>query len=342
MLRDSSTSEGEAMKIIEIHENQLKAVTLFLIDKEIIFHPTISPTGCPDFTGEYGRKNILIIDRNIMTKLVEFCRTGELHDVYIRKIISALLFWAEFNNVQITSGLALNEYAIAKGVNAPASLENNIFLKMFDQYSPEIWLDIFEDKKIIIPLVKVEKTENYEFKVENEHYLMHLSEVIYLFRLYMNTSLEPYQKVMKYISWVNDNQLFCAYSVTYACMLFSAKVKPPKVKLNDDFDYKLKKCSNQAWDLSYLSFWSTLYWNEEKGDTNFLFGTMDVDLKRIFINTHDTSTNLFIRFFGEKGNIIQSYYQKLIDNRVKPTMTNKKIRQILDREKKALSNQTKI
>jgi len=192
------------MEVIRIHEKQLKAVTLFLVEKEIIFHPTISPNGYPDFTGRYGRRNILIIDRNIMTKIVEFCRTGIMKGSYIRKLVSALLFWAEFNNIQINGGIALNEYAIEKGNNVAASLENNIFLKMFDQYSPQIWLDVFEGKTDFIEVIKMDNNHDYTFAVENEHYLMHLSELIYLFRLYQNDTLEPYQKVNAFLSWVDE------------------------------------------------------------------------------------------------------------------------------------------
>lgn len=325
------------MDVIHVHENQLKAVTLFLVEKEILFHPTISPNGYPDFTGRYGRENILIIDRNIMTKIVEFCRKGILKDIYILKLIGALLFWAEFNNIRITGGLALNEYATVKNINDDASLENNIFLKIFDQYSPQIWLDVFEGKIPSIDPIKIDNIKDYTFAVENEHYLMHLSAMIYLFKLYLVNTIEPYQKVKLYLSWVDKNQLFCAYSVTYACMLFSNRVKQPKLSLSDTFETKLKKCSNQAWDLSYLSFWSTLYWDEIDTQNNHLFATMDTDLKKIFINTHDTETNLFCRFFGDsKGAEIQKHYKGIIRNRVKPIMNKEKIYALLELEKKGL------
>lgn len=298
------------MKLLLINENQLKAVTLFLIEKEIIFHPMISPNGCPDFTGRYGRKNTLIIDRNIMTKIVEYCRVGSLKDAYVRKLIGALLFWAEFNDITITGGLALNEYATGQGINDNASLENNIFLKMFDQYSPQIWLDVFENQIENIEPIKLDNVHEYSFAIENEHYLMHLAEVIYLFRLYLDNTKEACQKIKAYISWVNNNQLFCAYSVTYACMLFSNKIKQPHIRTSDDFETKLKICSNQAWDLSYLSFWSTLYWNESETKNNYLFATMDADLKKIFIQTHNVESSIFCRFFGlEKGIDIRKHYE---------------------------------
>lgn len=326
------------MEIIEIYKSQLKAVTEFLLEKEIIFHPTISPNGCPDFTGRFGRKNLLIIDRNIMTKIVEFCRSGKLNDAHIRKLIGALILWAEFNDVSITCGLALNEYASNKGANEKASFENNIFLEMFDQYSPRVWLDVFENKITEIPPIQITDNTYYEFEFENEHYLMHLSEIIFLYRLFLRNDIEPYEKVVEFLSWIDDHLLFCAYSVTYACMLFSNKVKQPKISLSDTFERKMKICSNQAWDLSYLSTWSTIYSKEKNTNTNHLFATMDIDLKKMFINTHDTSNNLFIRFFGEtNGSKIQSCYEEIHSNRQKPKMNNKIIHEILDEQKKEMA-----
>ncbi|UZT81719.1 hypothetical protein [Caproicibacterium sp. BJN0003] len=152
-----------------------------------------------------------------MTKIIEFCHTGRLKDAYIRKLIGALLFWAEFNDISITGGLALNEYAVGQNKKNNASIENNIFHKLFNQYSPQIWLDVFEGRIENIEPIKLNDIHEYSFAFENEHYLMHLSEIIYLFRLYLNNTMENCQKIEAYLSWVDDNQLFCAYSTTYAC-----------------------------------------------------------------------------------------------------------------------------
>ena len=99
------------MEVMKIHKEQIKLLTEFIIEKSLIFHPTISPEGCPDFSNHYGKQYILIIDRNIMTKIVEICNTGTLKDQHI-----SLLFWAHFNHISITGGLALNEYANNKNI----------------------------------------------------------------------------------------------------------------------------------------------------------------------------------------------------------------------------------
>lgn len=84
---------------------------MFLIKNKLIFHPNISPNGTPDFTDYYRRDYILIVDRNIITKLIELCINGTLKDPFLLKVIGSIMFWAEFNNVVITAGVALNEYA---------------------------------------------------------------------------------------------------------------------------------------------------------------------------------------------------------------------------------------
>ena len=165
---------------MKIHENQIKLLTEFIIEKSLIFHPVISPKGSPDFSSNYGKEYVLIIDRNIMTKIIELCNTGTLKDRYILKVVSSLLFWSEFNNVSITGGLALNEYANIKNDNKEASIENNVFLTMFDQYSIKIWLDLYEEKTTNIPKINCISHNEYKFDVKSNHQKMHLAEVLHI------------------------------------------------------------------------------------------------------------------------------------------------------------------
>ena len=89
--------------------------------------------------------------------------------------------------------------------------------------------------------------------------------------------------------------------------------------------------------------WPFIYWNEESTDNNYLFATMDTDLKRIFVNTHETTSDLFVRFFGEhKGGIIENHYDDLLSNRVKPIMTDKVIHEVLNCEQQALFDGAQI
>lgn len=321
------------MEVLRIHEKQIKELTKFIIEKNLILHPIISPNGVPDFSYSIGKKYILIIDRNIMTKIIELCSTGTLKDPHILKVVSSLLFWSHFNDVAITGGLALNEYANIKNGNNEASTENNIFLRMFDQYPTKTWLDLFEGKINSVPKIKILSNKDYVFDVKSGHQQMHLAEMLHIFYLYMNQELTVTEKMIELLNWINKNILFCAYTIVFAALLFSKKVKQPKIQELKSIEDILKKSSNQAWDLTYLSFWSTLYWNENEGDTIHLFTTMDKDLKKVFVNTHNTDSNLFIRCFGAKeGEKINVEYERILSNRQKPIITDEIISQLVENE----------
>ncbi len=329
---------GLIMEIIYIRKSQLKAITLFLIERKIIFHPIISQDGCPDFTDREGFLNTLIIDRNIMTKIVEFCRTGLLKDPIYRKVISALIIWARFNDISISCGLAQIEYANTVNSSHMASSENEIFLNMMEHISPKIWLDVFEDKQQTINPIKCNNENSYNFLIEDQHYKMHLVEIIHLYCLYLDTTISEKEKMIRFIRWIDENLLFCSYTITYACMLFTTNVKKPKFSKSCDYKSIEKASSNQAWDLTYLSLWSTLYWEEADEGKTYLFATMDKDIKKVFFNTHDVSSKLFIRFFGsDNGGDIDKCYNEIRKNRTKPVISDELIEKLLEIEKKRLS-----
>lgn len=52
------------MKIMRVHERDIKSITEFILDKKFIFHPMISPDGIMDFTLYDNKENVLLLDRN--------------------------------------------------------------------------------------------------------------------------------------------------------------------------------------------------------------------------------------------------------------------------------------
>lgn len=319
------------MKIIKVSEQQVKEVTMFLVHNKLIFHPNISPNGVPNFTNYYGREYILILDRNILTKLIELCLNGTLSDSYILKVIGSIMFWAEFNGVRITAGIALNEYAQYLNEDMKASNENNIFLEIFDFYTPLQWLDLALGIKSTIPkIILTSKLKSYLFNVENDHYKMHYSEMLHLTFLLANQRLKNTDKMIEFIKWNNENLLFCQYTLIYACLLFSRKIKQINTEQIEEI---YKKCRNQAWDLTYLSYWSTLYWDDKHIGEVYLFCTMDKDLKKIFVATHEIHKNPFVEYFGQdKGIKVHNEYLNVISNRVKPDISIDKLDKLIECE----------
>jgi hypothetical protein len=326
------------MQIVHIQESQIRTITEFLISKKVIFHPVISPSGVPDFTQYIGRKYVLLLDRNILTKLIELCTKGSLKDRHLMKVISSLMFWILFNNIEASSGLALNEYASNKNSNMEASMENNIFKKLFNYYDPNVWLDIALEHIQFIPKIDLSQNKSYNFDVVNEHYNMHYAEMLHSMYLYHQSDLSVEEKILHFLEWNNENLLFCQYTVAYIVLLFGNKIKQPKKIIFSCFNALIKKCQNQAWDLTYLSVWSTLYWEEYLGDTSYLFSTLDNALKALFTTVH-TIGNVFTHCLGkEKGSLIQKKYETIMKNRIRPNTDREAINRLLINEMKVLQS----
>lgn len=213
------------MKFIEIKKSELKSITLFLVDKKIILHPIISPDGIPDFSGYQGRKFIVILDRNIIVRILRLANNGKLKDAHSLKIVSCLLAWSEFNSIALNSGLALTEHSHHHGSNIESSNENNIFLQIFKQYSPRDWFDLATGKTKTIKRIELKKEKDFEFFVEDDHYKMHYLEMLKLSQLYFNDKLEIVNKFELFHEWVFENILICKYTTYFAVMLLGDKSK---------------------------------------------------------------------------------------------------------------------
>ena len=98
-------------------------------------------------------------------------------------------------------------------------------------------------------------------------------------------------------------------------------IKAPKGANTNDIDRIISGCENQAWDISYLSNWSTICGSKEGYSKEFMFATNDYLLKRIFINTHGPNgvNGLLFEAFSKKDyNRIWDYIEERMENRVKP------------------------
>ncbi|HYF68951.1 MAG TPA: hypothetical protein VD884_12495 [Ohtaekwangia sp.] len=296
------------MDTVRIKESELRQITLFIIDTKIIFHPVISPNGFPDFSNHQGIKNILILDRNILTPMIGLLKTGHLKDDHIRKIIGSLMVWTQFNNISVTSGLALSEYAYHKGREAEANLERDLFLKAFNNYHPNIWLEIALGRRKTIEPLTVDASEEFSYNKEYDHYKMHYLEMLKIAQYYFDQSLSLEGKITRFHRWVYDNLILCGYTISYLALLTGGRINTFNKTKN--FDQVISQCKNQAWDLSYLSLWSTLYDNEPESNANYLFATLDKGLKQIFMLTHNEAIDLHSEIFGSNvgGRINQSMH----------------------------------
>ncbi len=317
------------MTILEIKDTELKELSLFLNEKKIILHPKISPNGELDFTGYKGRKFVVILDQNILIQILQLAKTGELKNDISLKVVSNLLLWTTINGISLTSGLAFTEYSHFQQSNLESSFKNNVFLRIFDQYSPKQWLDLATGKIKTVPKIKLIEEKYFSFFSESDHFKMHFLEMLKLSQLYFSTEQPIIEKFREFFKWVIENILICKYTTYFAIQLLGNKSKIFK-KQDLEFETIYSICKNNAWDLTYLSFWSTQYYFENDSSDIYLFATMDKELKELFFTTHRESNTPFFETFGDENgkaiiNIMESVYVK----REKPEINQIKLDKLI-------------
>lgn len=326
------------MKIPVIKSSELKEITSFLIDRKIIFHPLISPKGTPDFSYYKNKNYILILDRNLLIPLLRLANSGTLKDRFSLKLISSLFAWAEINGITTTAGMALMEYSYFKKGNKESNIEKNLFLEIFKKTNLSEWISLATGKITSISPVNSNNVFENDFSIKNNHFKMHYLEMLKITQLHFDEKKSIENKFKLLFIWIYDNVLICKYTIFYSLLVFGNKSKIFKDK-NTDYKKSIDLCVNQAWDLTYLSFWSTLYFNEKKTKNIFLLATMDQELKELFMITHEDNFDIFITNFGSKtGKIIIGDLKAILLKRVKPEIDSIKIDNLILNEERKLHN----
>lgn len=339
MINDFMLLDGEDMKYLW---NVIQS-------RQMIFHPTIAPDGNFDYKKfyEFKRKKpfILFIDRNILSGLIKFCEQGSLRDKGESQIIGIIMTWAMMNDIAISAGPAVQEWATQIKDQTYGLIELNKFLTIFDAYPMQMWLNVARGQITKIPPLKLvnEPASGITAQYANgcEHYHMTVASMLHLVGLYRNSKMKPVDKMLGFIQWTYDNLLVSQYTMAYAILLLTNQeyIKAPKDANSNDLARIIKGCENQAWDITYLSNWSTLYSNTDNYKEEFLFATNDILLKRIFVNTHGKNgiNGLLHTVFLQKDyDRICDLIETRQENRVKPDFgpdPNSYFRKLIDKEK---------
>ena len=174
---------------------------------------------------------------------------------------------------------------------------------------------------------------------------MAVASLLHMVQLYKDRTMKAVDKVQEFFGWMCDQLLISEYLLVYAAMLFTEQkhIRLPAHANTTDIDRIVAGCKNQAWDISYLTNWSTLYTNTEKYDKEFLFATNDDLLKRIFINKNGPNgyNGLLFELFSKKDyNQITGYIENRMRKRVKPDFGDNPreyFQKLIDIEKHRLS-----
>ena len=295
-------------------------------EQQIIFHPDIAPEGKFNYTKFFASKRkkpfVLFIDRNILSSLLKFCEKGCLENKGESQLIGLIMTWAELNDIAISAGLAVRERATQLGSQEEGLIELQKFLEIFDTYPSQMWLQVAEGQLTEIPPIAYSQRPAQNITVDysdgGDHYDMAVASLLRVVQLNRNRSMEPVVKVQKLFEWMCDHLLVSEYLLVYAAMLFTGQngIKAPKHANTSDIEKIVAGCRNQAWDIAYLTNWSTLYSDTEKYNEEFLFATNDILLKRVFVNKNGPNGlyGLLFEMFSKKE------YTQIIDcieNRMK-------------------------
>lgn len=318
------------MSFLILQDDEPQMIWDALNNSQIVFHPTYGPTGQINYYELQALKRkkdvILFLDRNLLSSLMSLARNGDLKDEIEKRMIALLMLWSQMNQLPVSAGLAIMENASKDVDSLNAKIELKNFNAIFDFYPTQIWLDLSDGRVDTIPKCNFSNTpiENTLCYHKNgDHFLMNYASMLHLVNLYRNSDMNSVEKVIAFLNWNFDNLLISQYINTYLVLLFSNQngIKAPKHVNSNVFEKIDKGCINQAWDLTYLSNWSTLYCDESKMNEIFLFATADIMLKQVFINTHNGGNlfNLIDTVFPRKHayEIIQFYTNKMM-NRQKP------------------------
>lgn len=301
--------------MLELSMKEIQDIWLTIQNHQIVFHPEISPMGIFDINKLFQCKNIkpiiLFLDRNILSSLLKLCKQGFLKNKEEMQIVGLIMVWTMINDIPISSGFALQEHATKTGDQEQALIELQYFLDIFERYPFEIWLKVAKGELTkISPLKCKENISNcttIDYSNGCDHYYITLASLLHSVVLYRNKNLTIAEKMMRFLEWTYDNVLVSEYIIVYVALYFSGqeKIKTPKGANSNDFSKIVSGCENQAWDISYLSNWSTYYTDTKNYKEEFLFATNDDLLKRIFINKNsfNSLSDLFDNIFSQKDYI---------------------------------------
>lgn len=320
--------------------------------QQLIFHPDIAPDGKIkyDIFADIKRKKTLalFIDRNILSSLLKFCEMGSLKNKAESQLIGVIMAWTIFNDMSISAGLAIQERASQLHSQEKGLFELQKFLEIFDAYPGQMWIQVATGQRTEIPPIKISNVSTDNVTVDysdgGDHYDMAVASLLHAVQLYRDRTKRPVEKVQKFVQWMYDYLLVSEYLLTYIIMLFTGQeyIKSPKNANSDDLEKIVAGCENQAWDIAYLTKWSTLYSNTENYPEEFLFATNDILLKRIFINCnapYRLNGLLFNMFPKKEYNQLMDYIESRMRNRVKPNFGDNPrtyFQKLIEKEKREL------
>ena len=233
-----------------------------------------------------GREPVLVLDRNIFSRLINVVSKGKT-DEGSTKDIASLIVWSVLNDVKILPYYALNEVAEGKNSEMAAQREYSIFKKIFTDITLLEWLTLAsgleeENRTLVSEEENIEQIETRFYNTSID-YLSKYAAILHLSSVLLSEK-EQIAKFKSFFEWFYSNLKVSRYTVVYVCRLLLGNndYKEPKKIHGKDIVKAIKGCQNQARDLSYLTQLSIDRWPIEQYEPILI--TDDQMLGDIFVN----------------------------------------------------------
>lgn len=317
---------------VMVFENDELNILIEVINKlQILYHPTYAPDGKFNLDVIIKLQNMntmIFVDNNFLSPIYELVTTGSLRNEKQLLKVAAMVLFSKFLNARATCGLALFENDTAEKSTISAEEKRQAFIYAFDKIPPFIW------KQLAFGVIdSIPETFRSDFFIEQDkanyknndelHYLMHRVSIMKIVHLLKDSELDGFKKFTTFFEWHADNLIIAESVLVYALLVYGNidHAHAPKNYNSGDFCKVISGINNQAWDMFYLTHWSTYYYDEHD-DNVYMFATDDITQKMIVVNNHpngfvDIASTIFSSK-NQKAKLIDLFNSKLGINRVNP------------------------
>ena len=298
----------------------------------MLFHPFYAREGKLNWKTIHELQQIetfIFADNNIVSPICEIVKNGTLVNKDRLRKVAAFVTLTKYLNAPMTCGLALIENDTAGKASISAEENRQLFLYGVDNIPPNIWKQLALGQIDAIPYAFLKgyhyepSEKKYSFSDEL-HYLCHKAAITKIVTLLRSGANDGFQKFFDFFNWYIDHLILSESIIAYAALVFGGQkgVAKPKKFASPNFDKAIEGIDNQAWDMFYLSQWSTFYYYEEAHQV-FMFASDDKTTKEILKHSlppgkvQETISEIF-HTVSQRKLIKQLYTDKLGDNRKRP------------------------
>ena len=282
------------MNYLAFEDEELSLLIQAVNASQMFFHPRYAPDGVFSvddiFELQKPDKDILIIaDKNFVSPICEIVKTGTLKDADRLQRAALFVTWVKFLNASATCGIGLLENDTAGLSTISGEESRQMFLHGLDKVPSQIWKDIAFGYRSEIPqpfLFDKFTPDATEYKYgDGLHLLSHEAAIIKIVELLRTPGVAPVDKFDRFMRWYADHLDIAESIMVYAAMVFGNVkwVSKPKSATSDNYEKVVKGIKNQAWDITYITTWSTEYYNETE-NKSVMFATDDRTQKVIVVN----------------------------------------------------------